>query len=116
MPVASLFLSRTWEKVAFPLNAPGSILMATGCVLSLYPSRAILALWPHGTALVDSCPWTTRKDGLPRFALSLTGKGDSPAVVGCPPRPYCLADLGACCEPWSKIQPQKVLLSCRSRC
>ena len=99
MPVASLFLSRTWEKVAFPLNAPGSILMATGCVLSLYPSRAILALWPHRTALVDSYPWTTRKGGLPRFALYLTGKGQSGGCQMPPLEPYCLADLGACCEP-----------------
>ena len=57
MPVASLFLSCTWEKVAFPLNAPGSILMATGCVLSLYPSRAILALWPHWHSISGLVSW-----------------------------------------------------------
>jgi len=42
MPVASLFLLFTWEKVTFPLNAASINLMATGCVLNRYPSRAII--------------------------------------------------------------------------
>ena len=98
MPVASLFLLCTWEKVTFPLNAASINLMATGCVLNRYPSRAIIELWPHWHAIsgLVSCKGNVRR-------------------LSDVPRPYCLADPGACCEPRSKIRPQKAFLSCRSR-
>jgi len=35
----------------------GSILMATGRVLNRYPSRAILALWPHWHGISGLVSW-----------------------------------------------------------
>src|SRR5215472_13244379 len=70
-------------------------LMATVCVLNRYPFRAILALWPHWHGISGLVSWEGDVWRLPDA-----------------PRPYCLADPGACCEPRSKIK--ELLTSCRT--
>ena len=97
MPVASLFLLCTWEKVTFPLNAASINLMATGCVLNRYPSRAIIALWPHWHAIsglvsckvtsgdcrmcLDRIVWPTREPAANQGVRFGLRKHSSPAEV-----------------------------------